>query len=124
MLGKRKRDVRIVRREERDPVTDTKSPGPDLFRKYFETSYEPLPELARTTQSPLAKDVERASEGSSDNVSEASSWDGLADDDSLPAVHVVDHRSELTMDGDPERGTEFKSFMVSLPIKSMLLASR
>lgn len=120
MAGKRKRETVVVRRIANEPVNEADVPSSDLFRKYFEATYEPLPESTKTTKAFQSEDVESGSDDSSDDSPEEASWDGLSDDALSSAVHVVDHGSELALDGDPGRGTEFKSFMVPLPVTSKL----
>ena len=117
MVGKRKRETVVVRRIPHEPVNEADVPSSDLFRKYFEAIYEPLPESTKTTKAFLLED---GSDDSSDDAPEEASWAGLSDDELSSAVHIVDHGSELALDGDPGRGNEFKSFMVPLSVTSKL----
>jgi hypothetical protein len=106
MSRKRKRDATVVRRNvgelERSSIVD----GHDVFRQYFESRFEPLPESKPTTT--LNESVESESE-----PSDESDWSGFSDNDrSSPVAQVIDHSEGAVTENGTSRSAEYKSFMV------------
>lgn len=129
MLGKRKREVAVAPRRRERISTDDENPTPttsadasqDLFRKYFESAFEPLPESKMKPSSHPEGD-ESESEGedledeNSEATSEESAWEGLSDAGQQDAevVVVVEHNA-TAQDAEEldSRKRQYKSFMVS-----------
>lgn len=113
MPGKRKREVIPLRRANVEEPAETPTEHQKLFRRYFESRFEPLSEVNIRTPSLLD-----ASE-SVDSDAEDSEWEGFPEDgNSLPKVEVVELSKPgngLPESDDIER-SELKSFMVSLCI--------
>ena len=112
MLGKRKRETRVVSRREK-PTKEPRS-IPDLnsiFRKHFEESFAPLPE----TSSNLDEHIDERVDSSEDSIedSEVSDWSGLSDSDNdQVVVEVIDHTLPQN-DHEIDRAQK-KAFMVRL----------
>ena len=133
MLGKRKREVAVVARprygdlENEPPSSSPIDVGADIFRKYFESNFEPLPEQEKTaTPSLLEDEDEEADEDEDDDLDmleEDLPWEGLSDagEDTAP-VEVIEHRvvADIAEDIDISR-PRYKTFMVR---KSCALRSR
>lgn len=134
MIGKRKRETIVVRREtkEKSPVEDVKSGDypHDLFRKYFEAQFDPLPESqSRKTivvensqedddEIELSQndddEAEDEQDDTDDGLSEASEWSGISEQvTNVPVVEVVDygHRADSS-ETDPNLKALQKAFMV------------
>lgn len=95
MIGKRKRDVTVVSREEADSDSGSETPvssaaAHDVFRKFFESRFEPLEPVQRPVrdeEDPTEKhsdedeedELEDASELSSEEGSEEE-WNGISED--------------------------------------------
>ncbi|KAK5942027.1 pre-rRNA processing and 40S ribosomal subunit assembly [Knufia obscura] len=114
MLGKRKRDTRVVSKrgseEEKyeSNATSTMDVN-DIFRRHFEASFAPLPEQ----ESDQDIDEESDGEDGSDAESEVSDWSGLSESDhDIPVVEVVDHAVAENGDGDEFHRARLKAFMV------------
>lgn len=120
MIGKRKRDTSVVSRskatdEEEDstpttPTTPTDT-SHDLFRKFFESQFEPLEVPGdKVSRDESDKDEEDDEDGEEDDEeSEAGSdWEGLPGDD---GVEVVEHRESSMKDGLLDKKAR-KAFMV------------
>lgn len=118
MIGKRKRETTVFHREEQASAATSDRPRAELFRKYFEARFEPLPQSTTTTSNPAKNESQESIE--TDEQSEDSSWEGLPEDASPPRVDVVEHQSQDVSIKDLERPFEFKSFMV--PRLSEILA--
>ena len=117
MIGKRKRDVKVARRasaeSEQGPTNsaDASNHDQDLFRRYFESTFEPL-EKVDVRGSPQAVSEDEDDEISLDDESD---WAGLSDEEAnITAVHVVEHR-DLSKDSEDHEDARqhYKSFMVS-----------
>jgi hypothetical protein len=126
MLGKRKREVEVVRRiktadEERTTADQGQGSDPDVFRKHFEAMFEPLPQSLTMTALLVEDEYEKHDESapqvdSVDVASDVSAWDGFseADDEAdAEAVEIVEHRSQAdaTETAELER-LNYKKFMV------------
>lgn len=118
MLGKRKRDVAVVRRQsgsspeqERAVSPDGSADEQDIFRRYFESTFEPLPETEILKPSGHNAEEEE-SEVSDQNDSD---WEGLSETGTYgKAIQVVEHQSARTPSDDREdERKQYKSFMVS-----------
>lgn len=114
MLGKRKRDTRVVSKrgneEEKYESNATSTINVnDIFRRHFEASFAPLPEQ----ESDQDVDEESDGEDGSDAESEVSHWSGLSESDhDIPVVEVVDHAVAENGDGDEFHRARLKAFMV------------
>lgn len=117
MLGKRKRDTRVVSKrgneEEKYESNATSTINVnDIFRRHFEASFAPLPEQ----ESDQDVDEESDGEDGSDAESEVSHWSGLSESDhDIPVVEVVDHAVAENGDGDEFHRARLKAFMSSRP---------
>ena len=113
MTGKRKRDQVVARRLERSPSLESADPKPDLFRKYFESRFEPLEESFVTTAT-LAEGADEdltSDDGSSSDLE----WQGLSDNGtSEKFVEVVELSKPEEEQTVTTRSAEFRSFMVWL----------
>ncbi len=133
MLGKRKREVAVATRRSRNAEDEQPDPiasgsAHDIFRRYFEGAFEPLPESVTGTPSlqedqeddedeeeELEDDEGDAPEARREDTQE-SDWEGLSDTEQrVPVVEVVEHRSVLD---EREEAAElqrlhYKAFMVS-----------
>lgn len=121
MLGKRKRDTAVARRQvasrrnENLPPETPSTDDIDVFRKHFEAMFEPLPESHNATP---ALDGDDEVTEASDQESE---WEGLSAQGSEPeledenlAIQIVEHTAEV--DTSEEGGIQrqqYKKFMVS-----------
>ena len=114
MLGKRKRSRVLVSRsllvEESAEEGATGTAGQDLFRQYFETHFQPLPEVEREEDLPPAEAMNM--ETYNDSVS--SEWSGLSENESDgDVVEIVEHQN---LSHVPHKGydiPEVRSFMVN-----------
>ncbi|KAH0846979.1 hypothetical protein AYO21_02325 [Fonsecaea monophora] len=134
MLGKRKREVAVTTRQrlrssdreddERQTLTTPLDANREIFRKYFESAFEPLPEIKTTALLAPEKEEEEESQGGvgdSGFVEEESEWDGLSDSGHQDgAVEVVEHRaaSDLAEEAKTRR-QHYKTFMSSRPPKEI-----
>ncbi|KIW48113.1 uncharacterized protein PV06_00732 [Exophiala oligosperma] len=141
MLGKRKREVAVAPRRRERISTDDENPTPttsadasqDLFRKYFESAFEPLPESKMKPSSHPEGDDESESEGedledeNSEATSEESAWEGLSDAGQQDAevVVVVEHNA-TAQDAEEldSHKRQYKSFMSSKPPKDLQRATK
>ncbi|EXJ79769.1 hypothetical protein A1O3_08052 [Capronia epimyces CBS 606.96] len=127
-LGKRKREVVVAARDTRRG-TDSDNEQPtahttlsdverDIFRKYFESTFEPLPESHAPTPS-LLEDEENARDFSDEEDVE---WEGLSEpEQENTTVEIIEHRT-FTTDGTEEaelQRKQFKTFMTSAPPKNV-----
>ncbi|KAJ9612370.1 pre-rRNA processing and 40S ribosomal subunit assembly [Cladophialophora chaetospira] len=125
MLGKRKREAAVVPRqnvqsdEESLRVETASAADHDVFRKHFESMFDPLPESQRAALSSDEEDQNsQFSEGESD-------WEGLSESSSEPefeqknhAAEVIEHRAEIKESDDILlQRRQYKSFMTSRPPK-------
>ena len=109
MLGKRKREIVLMRGRKEEESTESQSDHHQLFRQYFESRFEPLPE--EEAQTPCLIDE---SDRDSDD-SEESEWEGFSEEEhTSPAVQVVEHAKPATADSDDVQRSELKAFMASL----------
>ncbi|KIX10542.1 uncharacterized protein Z518_01625 [Rhinocladiella mackenziei CBS 650.93] len=112
--------VAVARRPQQhtieQPPTTTSSAERDVFRKYFESAFEPLPESQ--TDIPYLQEDE---DDVADHSEEESEWEGLSDaENDSTTVEVVEHRTILdeTQDHELQR-QRYKSFMSSRPPKEV-----
>ena len=116
MLGKRKREVAVAyqrsrpdRHQNNENTTAQTDKERDIFRQYFELSFEPLRELQSQTP-PLLEDEE----GVGDNSGTESEWEGLSNpSDEQTTVEVVEH-CIIPNGGEDveEQRQQYRSFMV------------
>lgn len=121
MLGKRKREVVVATRETSQRSSDDERPtaipsidGRDVFRKYFESTFEPLPKSQTGTPSLLEDDAISPSL----SEDEESEWEGLSESgkEQQTAVEVVELPAATTTEeaDDVElQRQQYKTFMVS-----------
>src|SRR5437016_2111647 len=111
MLGKRKRDHTAVPRQSLREINDdevTNVDASDLFRQYFETQFEPLPQESSATHASSTDEDE--AEG--DSQSETSQWSGFTDSDtSVGGIRVIEHTVVSRVPAEI-RASEGKYFMV------------
>ncbi|OJJ87196.1 uncharacterized protein ASPGLDRAFT_64448 [Aspergillus glaucus CBS 516.65] len=119
MIGKRKRDTSVVSRsttkeeQEQDtsvPTTPTEV-SHDLFRKFFESQFEPLdigPKVSRKEESEEEEDDDDGEEESE----AGSDWDGLSGEDE---VEVIEHHDSSVKKSDLLDKKARKAFMNAKP---------
>lgn len=112
MLGKRKRDYAGVLRQSWQGSEDEEATNvgnaSDLFRKYFEAQFEPLPQESLQTRAYSADE----DEAEADSQSEASEWSGFTDNETrVEDVHVIEHTVVSDVTGE-SGASEGKYFMV------------
>ncbi|EXJ80419.1 hypothetical protein A1O1_08564 [Capronia coronata CBS 617.96] len=125
MLGKRKREVVVATRETRRSSDNEQPPSTfpelerDIFKKYFESTFEPLPEYQTGTPS-LLEDEDNATEPSSEEE-EDSDWEGLSEpEQEETTVEVIEHRTFTDDTEEVElRRQQYKTFMTSKPPKEV-----
>lgn len=118
MVGKRKRDTSVVSRstkadeqeqETSTPTTPTEA-SHDLFRKFFESQFEPLDvpggQVSREPESEEDNDDGESEESEGDD----SEWDGITGDEGK--VEVVEHQDSSTRADGPLDKKARKAFMV------------
>ena len=121
VLGKRKREVAVVTRHRERTSDDKPTPADasdvnrDIFRKYFESTFEPLSESHIATPSLSDEEVEEDEDDEIESAQEESSWEGLSDVENRDAnVEIVEHRALLEEREDAEfQRQQYKTFMVS-----------
>ena len=115
MVGKRKRDASVVSRSTKTEEQDTSTPttptdvSHDLFRKFFESQFEPLDvpggQVSREPESEEEEDDDESEDSEAD-----SEWDGITGDEGK--VEVVEHQDSSTRaDGLLDKKAR-KAFMV------------
>jgi len=126
VLGKRKREVAVVTRQ-RERTSDDSEPAPaaasdvdqDIFRKYFESTFEPLPESHIATSS-LSDEEEEDDNDEIESAQEESSWEGLSDVENTHAsVEIVEHRTLEEREDAESRRQQYKTFMSTKPPKEV-----
>ncbi|KAI1626935.1 hypothetical protein EDD37DRAFT_646630 [Exophiala viscosa] len=129
MLGKRKREVAVVARprygnsEDERPSSSRDDVGADIFRKYFESAFEPLPEQDTTATPSLLEDEEadEDEDEDSDVPEEDLAWEGLSDaGEETASVEVIEHRALVDVgDGVDILRPQYKTFMSAKPPKEV-----
>ena len=118
MLGKRKRELAVAPRQtprsqkEEESVDDSSAANNDVFRHYFESTFEPLPHTENDTLS-VSEDEEQSARSSE----EESDWEGLSDPvTAVSTVQVVEHKvARLEEDeNDEQQRQRYKEFMVCI----------
>lgn len=119
MLGKRKRELAVAPRRtsptQGDGDSDADSPIEDqeIFRRYFEATFEPLPH----NENGISQAVE-VEEQTGQSLDEESDWEGLSDaGNEITTVQIVEHKT-VHQDHDPgdddeRQRQQYKQFMVS-----------
>ncbi|KAL2219813.1 hypothetical protein M432DRAFT_280942 [Thermoascus aurantiacus ATCC 26904] len=103
MPGKRKRDTTVVSRtveeEDREPSPDVADSSHDIFRRYFESRFEPLePIPVKNSQSSQSTTAINEDEDEDENEDTDSEWDGISEEnDDSPQVEVVEHMDTRNM---------------------------
>lgn len=112
MLGKRKREAVPVARQTKT-VEESENEGAEaishdqIFRKCFETKFEPLGNHDRKTD----RDAEIVP--SEQNYDEdKSDWSGLRDDESEHQVQIVEHVRPRDLNNGRQDEIELKTYMV------------
>ncbi|EYE93442.1 uncharacterized protein EURHEDRAFT_460161 [Aspergillus ruber CBS 135680] len=120
MIGKRKRDTSVVSRsttkeeQEQDtsvPTTPTEV-SHDLFRKFFESQFEPLdigPKIPRKGES---EKEEEGDDNEEEELEAESEWDGLSGEDE---VEVIEHQDSSIKKSDLLDKKARKAFMNAKP---------
>ena len=112
MLGKRKREAVAVARDTqlRQPTAyevEEEYPPDEIFRKYFEAKFEPLPDSGlKALQVPDGVDSETSDEEAD------SDWSGFSDEASETRVEIIEHSSSKRSTDDHGDKVELRSFMV------------
>ena len=116
MIGKRKRESAVTHRLESLDEVQSSATGTDIFRKYFESRFEPL----GGEEAPTLSLIEQPT-GSETDGTTGSEWSGLSDEDEpdLP-VQVVVHSKPDDGDAKASRSAEFRSFMSSKVPKDVM----
>jgi hypothetical protein len=113
MIGKRKRATEVVKRVEKaSPGKAGPTNDQDLFRQYFETRFEPLPEVSKRSN---LVDVLIDGDTESDNT-DTSDWGGLSDQETSPPIEIIEYGvndESLRANDDLQHA---KAFMVSIEI--------
>ena len=140
MLGKRKREVTVARRQstqneevaEGSVAATTPADEQAVFRRHFESLFEPLPESQ--TARPSSGEDDEVRQTPDETSDEGSDWEGLSETDfelDAPddAVEVVEHRSDTAVAEDIEsQRQQYKTFMVrslsNSPLASFWLTFR
>ncbi|KAL2432518.1 hypothetical protein ABEF95_012217 [Exophiala dermatitidis] len=134
-LGKRKREVVVATRHRlrssSDDSGDQHNAIPsgierDIFKKYFESTFEPLPE-SQTAIPPVSDEDEDEDDDVSDNSSsredEDEDWEGLSEseqEEEPTTVEVIEHWNATKDSDDAEfRRLQYKTFMSSKPPKEV-----
>lgn len=111
MLGKRKRETRILHRSEETPSLDINAQEKHrhLFRQYLESQFEPLPEASKNLGGGSQNEDEFDTSSNADSLSD---WEGLSDEGSVHRIEIIEHREkqESTQPADDEQHA--KAFMV------------
>ncbi|KIV85690.1 hypothetical protein PV11_01356 [Exophiala sideris] len=131
MLGKRKRDVAVVTRpryanpEGERPSSSPDDVGSDIFRRYFESTFEPLPEKATTATPSLLEDEETDEDADEDEDLDVPEqdlpWEGLSDagEEAAP-VEIIEHRLVVDSGEDVDiPRPQYKTFMSAKPPKEV-----
>lgn len=122
MIGKRKRDTSVVSRsktaqqeEDSTPTTPTTptDTSHDLFRKFFESQFEPLDVPGgKVSREDSDKDEDEDQDEDDEEDSKAGSdWEGLSGEEDDDGVEVVEHRESSLKDGLLDKKAR-KAFMV------------
>lgn len=116
MLGKRKRELAVAppqtsHSQDEESGAESSSEDHDVFRRYFESTFKPLPHVEKDMTAVLEAEEEFAQ-----SSEEGSDWEGLSDPGmELSTVEVVEHKvSHLDHEAnDEEQRQRYKDFMVS-----------
>ncbi|EXJ63156.1 hypothetical protein A1O7_03601 [Cladophialophora yegresii CBS 114405] len=133
MLGKRKRQTAIAPRrmaridDEKLAVEPLSASDHEIFRRHFESIFEPLPESQTATSPSLSlDDVDVVGEPSD----EESEWGGLSESEpglepDNATIEIVEHRAKIDAAADPElQRQQYKAFMSSRPPKEVEVVAR
>lgn len=121
MIGKRKRDTSVVSRsvttetetEDQDtstPTTPTDT-SHDLFRKFFESQFEPLDVPGGQVSREPEPDKDDEGKEEEEESEAGSEWDGLSGEEE---VEVVEHQKPPSKKGDLLDKKSRKAFMVCM----------
>jgi len=132
MPGKRKRDAAVVSRKADETTeqagfeideTDTQN----IFRKYFEAKFEPLPEREPQPPSPSTDDEDKdededEDEDEDDDNDDGSEWDGILGDDGVATeVKIIEHRTVSDVKGETLDKSVSRRFMVRTSTPDLLM---
>lgn len=113
MIGKRKREARrTARTVDAQSLVITQTRDRDIFRRYFESRFEPLQEVCTHVDGSLKNSDDL---GTSSDAASLSDWDGLSEGDSTPGIEIIEHRKR-----EPSTSANdgyAKKFMVGLLCK-------
>lgn len=89
MVGKRKRETRVVARSEEASILDAAQiEERDVIRQYFESQFEPLEEASTNVKKSLKSG--NTLDGQSDDLS-LSDWEGFSGEESTSLIEIIDH---------------------------------
>ncbi|ETI22979.1 hypothetical protein G647_04775 [Cladophialophora carrionii CBS 160.54] len=128
MLGKRKRQTAIASRriaridDEKPDMEPASASDHDVFRRHFESVFEPIPEFqTATSPSPSLADADEVGEP----PDEDSEWGGLSESEpglepDNAMIQIVEHRADIGAAEDSElQRQQYKAFMSSRPPKEV-----
>ena len=113
MLGKRKRDTAILRRQTfvkkgDESKDEPKEEANEIFRKYFEATFEPLSQSHEEPAERIEEEVE-----SDERQDSQSDWSGFAEDDvGTAVVRIVEHQTPELADSKSTNSRMFRKVMV------------
>ena len=116
VLGKRRRETAVLRRhaaQNRSEVSEngTKDEANEIFRKYFEATFEPLPRDLEVPAQEVEAEIESDGTGDSD-----SNWSGFTEDEQESStVHTVEHRTPEFGESRSTNSKMFNKVMVRQP---------
>jgi len=123
MPGKRKRETAAVSRNDVAETEEARSEDTaagdahDIFRRYFESQFEPLDlqpvKSARTAESEASESEEDEQEDDGSDEESGSEWDGISDaEGNGTKVEVVEYTSSHNSTSDAIDKKARKAFMV------------
>ena len=111
MIGKRKRETRgIARSVEAQSLIITQIQDRDIFRRHFESQFEPLREMCTQIDGSLKNSDDP---GTSSETASLSDWDGLSEEDSTSGIEIIEH-GKREPPKSANDGQHAKKFMVGL----------
>jgi hypothetical protein len=110
MIGKRKRETRVMTRSDEHPALDAApTQDQDIFRQYFESQFEPLQEASLKLNATLERGD---SPDTSSDAASISEWAGLSDEDSLAPIEVIEYGEKKEFTDSADDMKHAKAFMV------------
>ncbi|OAP56652.1 hypothetical protein AYL99_08764 [Fonsecaea erecta] len=135
MLGKRKREVAVATRQRLRSLDDEQAVASpvavdrEIFRKYFESTFEPLPETEITINPPQEKEEDDEDKGEDDDAhgdsEEEPEWDGLSDPElTTLQLRLCNFTPRVAWQKKPEHVGNSSSHSCSRPPKEIDRAGR